>query len=53
MTFESFFEAQSFFLWATFGLALFMGAVVNKTNFRPSLGPPARIFRVPAATLGG
>ena len=33
MTFESFFEAQSFFLWATFGLALVMGAVVNKTNF--------------------
>ena len=33
MTFESFFEAQSFFLWVTFGLALVMGAVVNKTNF--------------------
>ena len=33
MTFESFFQAQSFFLWATFGLALLMGAVVNKTNF--------------------
>ena len=33
MTFESFFAAQSFFLWATFGLALLMGAVVNKTNF--------------------
>jgi uncharacterized membrane protein YedE/YeeE len=33
MTFESFFEAQSFFLWATFGLAVLMGAVVNKTNF--------------------
>jgi uncharacterized membrane protein YedE/YeeE len=33
MTFESFFQAQSFFLWATFGLALVMGAVVNKTNF--------------------
>jgi uncharacterized membrane protein YedE/YeeE len=33
MTFESFIEAQSFFLWATFGLALVMGAVVNKTNF--------------------
>jgi uncharacterized membrane protein YedE/YeeE len=33
MTFENFIEAQSFFLWATFGLALLMGAVVNKTNF--------------------
>ena len=33
MTFESFIEAQSFFLWATFGLSLVMGALVNKTNF--------------------
>jgi len=33
MTFESFAEAQSFFLWATFGIALLMGAIVNKTNF--------------------
>ena len=33
MTFESFIEAQSFFLWATFGLALVLGAVANKTNF--------------------
>lgn len=33
MTFENFFAAQSFFLWATFGIALVMGALVNKTNF--------------------
>jgi uncharacterized membrane protein YedE/YeeE len=33
MTFESFIAAQSFFLWATFGIALVMGALVNKTNF--------------------
>ncbi len=33
MTFENFFAAQSFFLWATFGIALLMGALVNKTNF--------------------
>jgi len=33
MTFESFIEAQSFFLWATFAIALLMGAIVNKTNF--------------------
>ncbi len=33
MSFESFFEAQSFFLWGAFLLALIMGAVVNKTNF--------------------
>jgi uncharacterized membrane protein YedE/YeeE len=33
MQFESFFAAQSFFLWAIFALALVMGAVVNKTNF--------------------
>jgi uncharacterized membrane protein YedE/YeeE len=33
VTFESFFAGQSFFLWTTFGLALVMGAVINKTNF--------------------
>jgi uncharacterized membrane protein YedE/YeeE len=33
MTFESFAEAQSAFLWATFAIAVVMGAVVNKTNF--------------------
>lgn len=33
MTFTSFLEAQSFFLWSTFVIALIMGAVVNKTNF--------------------
>lgn len=33
MTFESFIAAQSFFLWSTFGIALVMGALVNKTNF--------------------
>jgi len=33
MTFESFASAQSFMLWATFIIALIMGAVVNKTNF--------------------
>jgi uncharacterized membrane protein YedE/YeeE len=33
MIFENFGEAQSFFLWATFAVALIMGAVVNKTNF--------------------
>lgn len=33
MTFESFASAQSVFLWATFGIAFIMGAVVNKTNF--------------------
>ncbi len=33
MQFETFFSAQSFFLWATFAIALVMGAVVNKTNF--------------------
>ncbi len=33
MSFESFFAAQSFFLWGAFLLALVMGAVVNKTNF--------------------
>lgn len=33
MVFESFAPAQSFFLWATFGIALIMGALVNKTNF--------------------
>jgi uncharacterized membrane protein YedE/YeeE len=33
MTFESFTEAQSVLLWATFAIAVVMGAVVNKTNF--------------------
>ena len=33
MVFESFAQAQSLFLWATFGIALIMGALVNKTNF--------------------
>jgi uncharacterized membrane protein YedE/YeeE len=33
MIFENFIAAQSFFLWTTFGIALLMGALVNKTNF--------------------
>jgi len=33
VSFESFFEAQSFMLWAVFIIALVMGALVNKTNF--------------------
>lgn len=33
MIFEDFASAQSTFLWLIFGLALVMGAVVNKTNF--------------------
>ncbi|BAN34622.1 transmembrane protein [Sulfuricella denitrificans skB26] len=33
MVFENFAQAQSFFLWVTFGIALTMGALVNKTNF--------------------
>jgi len=33
MTFESFVAAQGFFLWSVFGIALILGAVVNKTNF--------------------
>ncbi len=33
MVFENFAQAQTVFLWATFGIALVMGAVVNKTNF--------------------
>ena len=33
MTFETFLEAQSFFLWSVFGIAFLMGAIVNKTNF--------------------
>jgi uncharacterized membrane protein YedE/YeeE len=33
MSFENFTQAQSFFLWSTFVIALVMGAVVNKTNF--------------------
>ena len=33
MTFESFLDAQSFFLWSTFIIAIILGVVVNKTNF--------------------
>ncbi|MDH5183346.1 MAG: YeeE/YedE family protein, partial [Gammaproteobacteria bacterium] len=33
MFFENFAGAQSFMLWATFIIAIIMGAVVNKTNF--------------------
>lgn len=33
MAFESFPEAQNFFLWSGFIIAFIMGAVVNKTNF--------------------
>lgn len=33
MIFESFAEAQSTLLWATFAIAVVLGAVVNKTNF--------------------
>jgi len=33
MVFENFFDAQSMLLWAAFGIALVLGAVVNKTNF--------------------
>lgn len=33
MAFDSFFQAHSYLLWATFIIALLMGAVVNKTNF--------------------
>jgi len=33
MSFESFQEGITFFLWATFIISVFLGAVVNKTNF--------------------
>ena len=33
MTFTDFLPAQAFMLWTTIGIALIMGAVVNKTNF--------------------
>lgn len=33
MNFEEFLQAQSAFLWLTFGIAMIFGAVVNKTNF--------------------
>ena len=33
MNFESFQEGISFFLWTTFIVSIFFGAVVNKTNF--------------------
>lgn len=33
MIFDTFQQGQSMFLWLTFGIALILGAVVNKTNF--------------------
>ncbi len=33
MNFDNFAQAQSTFLWLTFGIAFILGAVVNKTNF--------------------
>jgi len=33
MVFEGFAQAHGVFLWSTFGIALVLGAVVNKTNF--------------------
>ncbi|MDH5692173.1 MAG: YeeE/YedE family protein [Gammaproteobacteria bacterium] len=33
MEFTNFIDARSFLLWSAFGVALIMGAVVNKTNF--------------------
>lgn len=33
MIFDSFSEAQSVLLWTTFGIALILGIIVNKTNF--------------------
>jgi uncharacterized protein len=33
MVFETFSSAQAYLLWATFALAVILGAVVNKTNF--------------------
>ncbi len=33
MNFDNFAQAQSVFLWLTFGIAFILGAVVNKTNF--------------------
>jgi uncharacterized membrane protein YedE/YeeE len=33
MSFDSFAQAQSAFLWLTFAIAFILGAVVNKTNF--------------------
>ena len=33
MSFDNFAQAQSAFLWLTFGIAFILGAVVNKTNF--------------------
>lgn len=33
MTFENFLDAQSFFLWSTFIIAVALGLIVNKTNF--------------------
>src|SRR5512143_2709427 len=33
MVFDTFSQAQSMLLWSSFGIAMVMGAVVNKTNF--------------------
>ena len=33
MSFESFAQAQQFFLWSTFVVSILLGMVVNKTNF--------------------
>ena len=33
MIFEDFFQGQSVLLWSAFGIAVILGAVVNKTNF--------------------
>src|SRR4030066_975424 len=33
MVFDTFQQGQSTFLWLIFGIALILGAVVNKTNF--------------------
>ena len=64
MVFQNFAQAQSFFLWATFGVALIMGAVVNKTNFCTmgavsdwiNMGDTSRLrawlFAIAVATLG-
>ena len=64
MVFDSFAQAQSFLLWATFGIALVMGALVNKTNFCTmgavsdwvNMGDTGRLrawmFAIAVATLG-
>ena len=33
MTYDSFFDAQSMFLWSTFVISVILGMVANKTNF--------------------